>query len=197
MAEVEYPEPGVYRHYKGDLYEVEAQATMSNTDQEGARAVIYRSVNRGTLWVRTLTGPDGWATPLPDGRPRFEPFAPDEPPFPYSAIYQGRMCRVTGLDSDHPHMRSVWYGPLDRQWVQRRFLVPTSERPAEGRRFNPDDSATYPANDQRVEVWTAGEWRDALFRISPAGPYWSVPGVLDTIYAAEAGDRWLPTEGDR
>lgn len=45
-------EPGTYRHYKGNLYEVVDVATHSETEE---RLVVYRALygERG-LWVRPL-----------------------------------------------------------------------------------------------------------------------------------------------
>ena len=62
--------PGVYRHYKGELYDVIGVATHSET---GERLVVYRPQygERG-LWVRPL----GMFTEAVDvggtRRPRFE-----------------------------------------------------------------------------------------------------------------------------
>jgi hypothetical protein len=40
--------PGMYRHFKGGLYEVLGVARHSETEEE---LVVYRN-NRGDLWVR-------------------------------------------------------------------------------------------------------------------------------------------------
>jgi hypothetical protein len=63
------PAPGIYRHYKGNLYEVIGVARHS---ESGERLVVYRTCygERG-LWVRPL---GMWSEPVdtPSGRvPRF------------------------------------------------------------------------------------------------------------------------------
>ena len=64
-------EPGTYRHYKGNLYEVLGVARHSETDEE---VVVYRALygDRG-LWVRPLAMFQEMV--LVDGRelPRFTP----------------------------------------------------------------------------------------------------------------------------
>lgn len=46
------PAPGLYRHYKGPLYEVVGVATHSET---GERLVVYRPrYGAGELWVRPV-----------------------------------------------------------------------------------------------------------------------------------------------
>lgn len=71
----EWPVVGrTYRHYKGNLYRVLNVAQMSNTDQEGAMAVVYESLNpqgRQAIHVRTLGSADGWAVPTDAGEVRF------------------------------------------------------------------------------------------------------------------------------
>ncbi len=42
-------EPGLYRHYKGGIYEVIATALHSETLEE---TVVYRSPETGMYWVR-------------------------------------------------------------------------------------------------------------------------------------------------
>jgi hypothetical protein len=62
-------EPGMFRHYKGGLYEVLGVARHSETEE---RLVVYRAVaDDGTLWVRPLTMFQ--ETVMVDGReiPRF------------------------------------------------------------------------------------------------------------------------------
>ncbi|WP_394770752.1 DUF1653 domain-containing protein [Lacisediminihabitans sp.] len=45
-------EPGLYRHYKGNLYEVVDTATHSETEE---RLVVYRALyGDNGLWVRPL-----------------------------------------------------------------------------------------------------------------------------------------------
>jgi len=45
--------PGKYRHYKGNLYQVENVATHSETGEE---MVVYRPLyGKQALWVRPLT----------------------------------------------------------------------------------------------------------------------------------------------
>ena len=45
-------EPGTYRHYKGNLYEVVGVARHSETEE---RVVVYRGLyGEGGLWVRPL-----------------------------------------------------------------------------------------------------------------------------------------------
>ncbi len=47
------PEPGLYRHYKGNEYEVIGTATHSET---GERLVVYRPCyGERALWVRPLS----------------------------------------------------------------------------------------------------------------------------------------------
>ena len=59
-------EPGLYRHYKGNDYEVVGVATHSET---GESLVVYRALyGEFGLWVRPLEMFDE----LVDGRPRFE-----------------------------------------------------------------------------------------------------------------------------
>ena len=62
-------EPGTYRHYKGNLYEVLGVARHSETEEE---VVVYRALyGDGGLWVRPLAMFE--ETVLVDGRqvPRF------------------------------------------------------------------------------------------------------------------------------
>lgn len=72
------PAPGLYRHYKGALYEVIGTATHS---ESGEKLVVYRPCyGARALWVRPLSmfiesvNVDGRA------RPRFAPV--DDPPGP-------------------------------------------------------------------------------------------------------------------
>ncbi|XKH60689.1 DUF1653 domain-containing protein [Halomonas sediminis] len=51
-ATVQYPVPGIYRHYKGNLYEVIGSAQHSET---GETLVVYRALyGEYGLWVRPL-----------------------------------------------------------------------------------------------------------------------------------------------
>lgn len=42
---------GIYKHFKGNLYEVIDIAKHSETEED---MVVYRSLNNNTLWVRPL-----------------------------------------------------------------------------------------------------------------------------------------------
>lgn len=42
---------GIYKHFKGNLYEVIDIAKHSETEEE---MVVYRSLKNNTLWVRPL-----------------------------------------------------------------------------------------------------------------------------------------------
>ena len=47
------PQPGIYRHYKGNEYQVYEVATHSETQE---RLVIYRPLyGEGALWARPLS----------------------------------------------------------------------------------------------------------------------------------------------
>jgi hypothetical protein len=62
--------PGVYRHYKGKLYEVIGIATHSET---GERLVVYRpQYGECALWVRPLAMFTETVVVDGVGRPRFE-----------------------------------------------------------------------------------------------------------------------------
>jgi hypothetical protein len=63
-------EPGTYRHYKGNLYEVIGVARHSETEET---LVVYRALSgEGGLWVRPLGMFE--ETVIVDGRevPRFQ-----------------------------------------------------------------------------------------------------------------------------
>lgn len=52
MSETQRPVPGIYRHYKGQLYEVLDVAQHSETEE---RVVVYRALYGDYgLWVRPL-----------------------------------------------------------------------------------------------------------------------------------------------
>ena len=57
--------PGLYRHYKGGLYEVLHLARHSETEEE---LVVYRSLSEGGVWVR----PAAMFVEQVNGKPRFE-----------------------------------------------------------------------------------------------------------------------------
>jgi len=62
--------PGVYRHYKGKLYDVIGIATHSET---GERLVVYRpQYGERALWVRPLAMFTETVLVEGVGRPRFE-----------------------------------------------------------------------------------------------------------------------------
>lgn len=62
--------PGVYRHYKGKLYDVIGIATHSET---GERLVVYRpQYGERALWVRPLAMFTETVVVDGVGRPRFE-----------------------------------------------------------------------------------------------------------------------------
>jgi len=68
-----YIAPGLYRHYKGDLYAVLALVQDSTNSEQGRSMVLYYSLAYGLLrvrWTREFIEPVVW----PDGseRPRFE-----------------------------------------------------------------------------------------------------------------------------
>jgi len=58
-------EPGLYRHYKGGLYEVLHLARHSETEEQ---LVVYRSLSEGGVWVR----PAVMFVEHVNGKPRFE-----------------------------------------------------------------------------------------------------------------------------
>ncbi len=85
---VALPDEGVvYRHYKGDLYRVITVGRLS--EERETWMVVYRSLARGTIWIRPLASDDpevhGFTDPVPwfDGKtlPRFTPItaAPTPP----------------------------------------------------------------------------------------------------------------------
>jgi hypothetical protein len=50
-----YPEPGIYKHYKGKLYEVTGTATHSESME---KLVVYKALYQPegqNLWVRPLS----------------------------------------------------------------------------------------------------------------------------------------------
>lgn len=60
------PEPGPYRHYKGDDYVVVAMAT--DAADSARRVVVYRHMQTGEWYVRSLRS---WNSVAPNGQPRF------------------------------------------------------------------------------------------------------------------------------
>ncbi len=46
--------PGIYRHHKGGLYRVLFQAIESTNERAGIPVVVYLSMTKGTIHVRTL-----------------------------------------------------------------------------------------------------------------------------------------------
>lgn len=67
---------GIYRHYKGDYYQVLGVGVHT---ESGERVVVYVSLDAARsgsrLRIRPLTGPEGWETPVTLGGisgPRFE-----------------------------------------------------------------------------------------------------------------------------
>jgi hypothetical protein len=58
-------QPGLYRHYKGGLYQVLHIAQHSETEEQ---LVVYRSLSQGGVWVR----PAAMFLEQVNGRPRFE-----------------------------------------------------------------------------------------------------------------------------
>lgn len=57
---------GLYRHYKGGLYEVLHMARHSETEE---LLVVYRSLSEGSVWVR----PAAMFVEQVNGQPRFAP----------------------------------------------------------------------------------------------------------------------------
>ena len=45
--------PGIYKHFKGGMYEVLFVANHSEEPHE--EFVVYRSLDKGRVWVRSLT----------------------------------------------------------------------------------------------------------------------------------------------
>lgn len=64
MSEISI-QPGLYRHYKGGLYQVLHMAQHSETEEQ---LVVYRSLSQGGVWVR----PAAMFVEQVEGRPRFE-----------------------------------------------------------------------------------------------------------------------------
>lgn len=44
--------PGLYRHYKGDLYR--AMFVARNSENRGEECVVYQSLLKGFIWYRPL-----------------------------------------------------------------------------------------------------------------------------------------------
>lgn len=72
---------GVWRHWKGHHYLVLGYGHDSN--REGRQVVVYVGLQLDgahtgpRLAVRDVRGPDGFFTPLADGRPRFAYVGPE------------------------------------------------------------------------------------------------------------------------
>ena len=60
---------GIYRHYKGHLYRVLFTAWESTNGRPRDRVVVYASLERGTINVRTF---EEFNEPLDSGKYRFE-----------------------------------------------------------------------------------------------------------------------------
>jgi hypothetical protein len=64
------PSPGIYRHYKGNEYQVYEVATHSETQEQ---LVIYRPLyGEGALWARPLSMWNERVQWQGESRPRFE-----------------------------------------------------------------------------------------------------------------------------
>lgn len=50
--EINMIQKGIYKHFKGNLYEVIGVAKHSETEED---MVVYLSLKNGTLWVRPLS----------------------------------------------------------------------------------------------------------------------------------------------
>ena len=53
MAEVPAFKPGIYKHFKGGMYEAFFVARSSEAREE--EFVVYKSLDKGLMWVRPLT----------------------------------------------------------------------------------------------------------------------------------------------
>lgn len=82
---------GVYRHYRGNLYEVLAVARDATGD-EHRTVVVYRAVDGGAWWVRELD--DFTAELHPDG-----------------TACRGARCRVTVSPGNVTMTRFTYVGP--------------------------------------------------------------------------------------
>ena len=69
------PQPGIYRHYKGNEYQVYEVATHSETQE---RLVIYRPLyGEGALWARPLSMWHEFVQWQGKSVPRFEYLRPE------------------------------------------------------------------------------------------------------------------------
>lgn len=69
MTSVEFPKPGYYRHFKGNLYCVLGYGTEADTNES---VVIYRACyGNHRIFVRTL---DSWTRPVNRGGQMIERF---------------------------------------------------------------------------------------------------------------------------
>lgn len=110
-----------YRHYKGDLYTVVGIALHHETRQE---LVLYRSHKNGWVNARPLHGtpadPDGWLTPGPDGRTRFQQvhrvLLLEEPDGSWIAMCNAasemREVRGPTIEITQATVRYMWDNPL-------------------------------------------------------------------------------------
>jgi len=81
------PRPGLYRHFKGDRYELLSIARHSETEELLA---VYRSVkDRETIWVRPLEMFTGMVDHADAKLPRFEPVSG-------SSMVRSRVDRIAG-----------------------------------------------------------------------------------------------------
>ncbi len=65
---------GIYRHYKGGIYEV---LTVARHTESGEDLVIYRSVTNQKIWARPLSMWEERVSVDGESVPRFARIAPD------------------------------------------------------------------------------------------------------------------------
>lgn len=68
------PYPGVYQHYKGDLYVVHKVITDSTNRRAGTIVVLYESLDQKVLHVREIVE---FLETMCGGQPSFTVHAPD------------------------------------------------------------------------------------------------------------------------